>query len=76
MTAFAENAANVSHATGFRRPLRPDEQRLADAAKHASEEAIREAFAAGLSITIVRDGWIVKVAPDGTETRIRKLWDD
>ena len=41
---------------------------LAEAARAASREAVAQAFAAGLSITVEKDGKIVKIAPDGTET--------
>lgn len=41
---------------------------LAEAAKAASRAAVAKAFAAGLSIVISKDGKIVRVAPDGTET--------
>ena len=45
---------------------------LARCARECSRDAVRRAFAAGLSITVVRDGnRIVKVAPDGTETFIK-----
>jgi len=46
---------------------------LADAAKLASQEAVAKAFAAGLSITVAKDGYLVRIAPDGTETVIRRL---
>lgn len=41
---------------------------LAEAAREASRDAVKRAFAAGLSIAIVKDGKLVQVAPDGTET--------
>lgn len=44
---------------------------LARCAREASQEAIRKAFAAGLSITVVKGNRIVKVAPDGTETFLK-----
>lgn len=46
---------------------------LAAAAKAASREAVAHAFAAGLSIVVAKDGKLVRIAPDGTETFIRKL---
>jgi len=46
---------------------------LAEAAKAASREAVAKAFAAGLSITVAKDGKLVRIAPDGTETVIRSL---
>ena len=48
-------------------------QKLAASAKAASREAIRESFAAGLSITVLRGNRVVEVAPDGTETLIEEL---
>lgn len=44
------------------------DRRLAAAAKAASRDAVAKAFAAGLSITIFRDGKLIRIAPDGTET--------
>ena len=44
------------------------DRRLAAAAKAASRDAVAKAFAAGLSITVFRDGKIIRIAPDGTET--------
>ena len=46
---------------------------LAAAAKAASREAVARAFAAGLSIVVAKDGKLVRIAPDGTETFIRGL---
>lgn len=43
---------------------------LAASAAAASREAIAEAFAAGLSVTVVRNGRIVRIAPDGAETPV------
>ena len=52
-----------------RDPCRIEEdRRLAAAAKAASRDAVAKAFAAGLSITVYRDGKIVRIAPDGMET--------
>lgn len=50
-----------------------EDRRLAKAAADASQRAIAEAFAAGLSITVVRGNRIVRVAPDGTETFVQNL---
>ena len=47
-----------------------EDRRLAAAAKAASRDAVAKAFAAGLSITIYRDGKIIRIAPDGTETEV------
>lgn len=44
------------------------DRRLAAAAKAASRDAVAKAFAAGLSITVFRDGKVIRIAPDGTET--------
>jgi len=41
---------------------------LAAPAAAASREAISQAFAAGLPVTVMRGGRIVRVLPDGTET--------
>lgn len=46
---------------------------LAEAAKAASRAAVARAFAAGLSITIAKNGKLVRVAPDGTETVLKDL---
>ena len=46
---------------------------LAEAAKAASRAAVARAFAAGLPITIAKDGKLVSVAPDGTETVLEDL---
>ena len=46
---------------------------LAEAAKAASRAAIARTFAAGLPITIAKDGKLVSVAPDGTETVLEDL---
>lgn len=54
----------------FNTKLTPEEQKLADCAKEASRKAVQAAFAAGLSITIGRDGKLIRVDPDGTETII------
>jgi len=46
---------------------------LAEAAREASREAVARTFAAGLSITVAKDGKLMRIAPDGTETVIRAL---
>lgn len=46
---------------------------LAACAKAASQDAVRAAFAAGLSITIAKGDKIVRIAPDGTETVIGEI---
>ncbi|MCQ2392828.1 MAG: hypothetical protein MJ249_00945 [Kiritimatiellae bacterium] len=52
------------------------DKRLAQSAAAASRKAIEKAFAAGLSITVLRGNRIVEVAPDGTEKLIGVLEDD
>lgn len=51
--------------------MRPDAA-LAASAAAASREAIAEAFSAGLSVTVVRNGRIVRVSPDGAETPVEE----
>lgn len=46
---------------------------LADAAKAASRAAVARTFAAGLSIVVEKEGSLVRIAPDGTETFLRSL---
>ena len=46
---------------------------LAEAAKAASRDAVRQAFDAGLSITVAKNGKLVRIAPDGTETILGDL---
>lgn len=46
---------------------------LAEAAREASRDAVKRAFAAGLSITIAKDGKLVEISPDGTETIVGDL---
>ena len=46
---------------------------LAEAAKEASRAAVAKTFAAGLSIAIAKNGKLVSVAPDGTETILGDL---
>ena len=46
---------------------------LAAAAKAASREAVSQAFAAGLSIVVAKDGKLVRIAPNGTETVLEDL---
>ena len=42
---------------------------LAASAVAASREAIARAFAAGLSVTVMRDGRIVRLSPDGLSNK-------
>lgn len=44
-----------------------EEMKLAACARAASRDAVKAAFAAGLSITIAKGDKIVEVAPDGSE---------
>ena len=53
--------------------LSDEEKKLAAAAAAASHEAVQAAFAAGLSITVGKNGKLVEIAPDGTETIIGDL---
>lgn len=46
---------------------------LAEAAQAASRAAVAEAFAAGLSIVVAKNGKLVRIAPDGTETILEDL---
>ena len=43
------------------------EKKLAGAAKRGSQAAVRQAFAAGLSILIERDGRLIRIFPDRHE---------
>ena len=53
--------------------LSDEEKKLAAAAEAASREAVQAAFAAGLSITVGKNGKLVEIAPDGTETILGDL---
>ena len=44
-----------------------EEMKLAACARAASRDAVKAAFAAGLSITIAKGDKVVEVAPDGSE---------
>lgn len=57
----------------YRRELSEEEKKLAECARTASRDAVKAAFAAGLSITILRGKQILRVAPDGTETVIGEI---
>ena len=46
---------------------------LARLAPKASMEAVRAAWASGLSVTVLEDGKIVSIAPDGTRTFVKEL---
>ena len=52
------------------------EKKLMASAEAASREAVERAFAAGFSVTVLRDNRIVRVAPDGTETLVEVLTFD
>ena len=52
------------------------EKKLTASAEAASREAVERAFAAGFSVTVLRDNRIVRVAPDGTETLVEVLTFD
>ena len=51
----------------FRKELSAEEKKLAECARAASRDAVKAAFAAGLSITVAKGRKIVEIAPDGTE---------
>lgn len=51
-------------------PMTDEDRKLAEAAKAASRDAVAKAFAAGLSITVLKNGKLVRIAPDRTETAI------
>lgn len=65
--------APMSMDVKYRRELSEEEKKLAECARAASRDAVKAAFAAGLSITIARGKQILRVAPDGTETVIGEL---
>ena len=46
---------------------------LAELAPKASMAAVREAWAHGLSVTVLEGEDIVSIAPDGTKTFVKKL---
>ena len=46
---------------------------LAELASKASMAAVREAWAHGLSVTVLEGEDIVSIAPDGTKTFVKKL---
>ena len=48
------------------------DDRFSEEAK-ASMEAVRAAWARGLSVTVLEDGKIVSIAPDGTRTFVKEL---
>lgn len=57
----------MSVKTPVRRTPDAEEMKLAACARAASRDAVKAAFAAGLSITIAKGDKIVEVAPDGSE---------
>ncbi|POD95318.1 hypothetical protein [Pectobacterium odoriferum] len=46
---------------------------LSRIAKKASQKAIKEAFAAGISIHYISEGKLIKVYPDGTKEYVKDL---
>ena len=66
---IADAAKNIS-VPGGRFDVQPNPARSAPAAR-ASHDAIARAFAAGLPVTVMRGGRIVRVSPDGTETEVK-----
>lgn len=53
--------------------LSQEEKMLAEAAREASRDAVNRAFAAGLSIAVIKDGKLVQISPDGTETFLEEV---
>ena len=47
--------------------------RLAQSAAEASREAVARAFAAGLSVTVAREGKVIELSPDGTERVVKTI---
>ncbi|MBQ2346697.1 MAG: hypothetical protein II391_05025, partial [Kiritimatiellae bacterium] len=66
---IADAAKNIS-VPGGRFDVQPNPALSAPAAR-ASHDAIARAFAAGLPVTVMRGGRIVRVSPDGTETEVK-----
>ncbi len=48
-------------------------KKLARCAARASRLAIIDAWSRGLSVTVVEDGKIVSIAPDGTKTFVKDI---
>lgn len=46
---------------------------LKKVAKEASLRAVKENFALGLSVTVVKNGHLVQINPDGTEVILKKV---
>ena len=53
--------------------LSPEAKVLAELAPKASMMAVRDAWAHGLSVTVLEGDDIVSIAPDGTKTFVKKL---
>ena len=64
------DAAKKIPVSGGRFDVQPNPALSAPAAV-ASHDAIARAFAAGLQVTVMRGGKIVRVSPDGTETEVK-----
>ena len=54
-------------------PMNAFQARLARCAREASRDAIARTHAAGLPVTVILDGKIVSIAPDGTQTVLKEL---
>ena len=54
----------------YAKTLTEEDRRLAEAAEAASRDAVARAFAAGLSILVEKEGRLVRISPDGTETAV------
>lgn len=46
--------------------------KVAEIGRRAGLNAIKQTHAAGLPITGVKDGWVVRIWPDGREERIER----
>ena len=64
------DAAKKITVPGGRFDMQPNPA-LSEPAAVASHDAIARAFAAGLTVTVMRGGKIVRVSPDGTETEVK-----
>ena len=46
---------------------------LARCASEASRLAVMDAWSKGLSVTVVEDGNVIQIAPDGTKTFVKEV---
>ena len=61
---------NLGMPITYAKTLTEEDRRLAEAAEAASRDAVARAFAAGLSILVEKEGRLVRISPDGTETAV------